>query len=112
MKYSGFVPLMSVLLFSICTNLYAADVEEEFRMCAAAAMESRLEGNAVFQVDLSELQPSDFTDTSVSSATKLDLTLTEKKTGKELGDVLCVLDSDGRVLSSEFRKVYGDFASQ
>lgn len=112
MKYSCFRSLMSVLLLSICTNLFAADVEEEFRMCAAAAMESRLEGSAVFQVDLSELQPSDFVDTSVSTTTKLDLTLTEKGSGKELGDVLCVLDADGRVLSSEFRKIYGDFASQ
>jgi len=108
MKYIGFVSFVSVFLLSASANLFAADVEEEFRACAAAALETRLSSEPALQVDLSELHRGDFIDTSRTSITKLDLSLTDKESGKELGDVFCILGSDGQVLSSTFTASYDE----
>ena len=110
MKYVGFVSFVSVFLLSASANLFAANVEEEFRACAAVALEDHFSSAPVLQVDLSELLPADQIDTSVSSATELDFSLTNKSSGKDLGDVLCVLGPNGQVLSSILKTPYGEFA--
>ena len=100
------LPLPTLMSLLVAGNV-AADVEQEFKLCASAALESRVSEETTIHVDFSGVEPDRFSTGVIStSSVRLELDIVDGSTGMDLGTAVCVLNRAGDVVSSRFEPNY------
>lgn len=124
MKYSHLFQIIPLSCLFLAGSSYADRVEEDFKLCAAAVLGSRVDSDTEFKYDLSALEQeqsflqgnSDSLSLSDQSEEKitfvsLEMELTDPVSGENLGDVRCYLTNTGLLVGAEFVKFFPAVAS-
>lgn len=113
MKFSTLSLAVLLSTVGLSSLVHADSVESEMRMCAMEALSSINARATVFEVDNSQLE-STYVDRNAHKnrgiTTTLELSLA-KKSGEQIGDVVCTLDDQGNLLTASFKHQYYELAS-
>jgi len=80
----------------------AATVDQNFRSCAAKAMQQRDQNAAKIVVNNRDLSPAELNHAHTSRQLQYRMNLTDSRSGKFLGKVSCKLSQVGEVISAVF----------